>query len=108
MEISLYLQGRKHNSQLLNKIAEEAITPVIESFNERNERALKAEWSMSSKYQSITINFEMEDGDVMSDGAIQNICYGQLADVISEWFAAEADEEDFNEGSNYFSVDVGL
>lgn len=108
MEISTYLQGRQHNSQLLNKIAEEHLDPAIEAFNDRNDRALKAEWSMSAKYQSITINFEMEDGEEMSEGAIQDICYGQLADVISEWFAAEADEDDFNEGSTYFSVDIGL
>lgn len=107
MEISSYLQGRRHNSQLLNKIAEEAIQPAIDKFNEDQDRELKAEWNMSAKYQSVTISFEMVDGDDMSDEAIQEICYGNLCEVISEWFAAEAYEEDYS-GSTYFSVDIGL
>ena len=107
MEISTYLQGRRHNSQLLSKIAEEAIQPTIDRFNEDQDRQLKAEWDMSAKYQSIQITFEMEDGDNMSDEAIQEIVYGNLSEVISEWFAAEACEEDYN-NSTYFSVDIGL
>ncbi len=107
MEISTYLQGRQHNSQLLNKIAEEHLDPAIEAFNADNERCITAEWSMSAKYQSITINFEMADKGDMSDEAIEEICFGTISEIISEWFAAEGDEDDAR-GRSYFSVDIGL
>lgn len=107
MEISTYLQGRQHNSHLLHKIADEAITPAIITFNENNDRQLKAEWTMSAKYQSIQISFEMEDGEVMSDEAINSICYGPISEVVDEWFAAEGDEDDYPD-STYFLIDIGL
>lgn len=106
MEISTYLQSRRHNRQLLDKIGEEVIQPAIDKFNERVDRPLKADWDMSAKYQSITIHFEMQDGGDMSDEAIGEITFGTIADVVSEWFAAEADEDDCRD--TYFSVDIGL
>lgn len=106
METSDYLQSRRHNSQLLTKLGEEVFEPLFDKFNENNDRDLKAEWNMSAKYQSITISFEMEDGEDMSSEAINEICYGPIAEAISEWFAAEADEDDARD--TYFSVDIGL
>ena len=107
IEISSYLQGRKHNSQLLEKLGEEVFGPALEKFNEDNERQVKAEWNMSAKYQSITMSFEMEDGENLSPEFINFLVFGKLADLLSEWFAAEADEYDC-ENRSYVSVDIGL
>jgi len=106
MQVSNYLQGRRYNSQLLTKLGEEVFDPLIEKFNDDNDRGLEVEWCMSSKYQSIIMSFRMEDKEDLTSEAIEEICYGPIADAMSEWFAAEADDDDA--ANTYFSVDIGL
>lgn len=108
MQISSYLKSRRHNSHLLNKLAEEVFDPIIGNFNEDHDRAVNVTWCMSAKYQSITMNFEMEDGEELSPELIEAISeYGVIGSAISNWFAAEVDEDDCY-GKRYVSIDIGL
>lgn len=107
IETSEYLKGRRHNSQLLTKLGEEYLGPMIDQFNSTTDRPIVAEWSMNAKHQTVTLFIKMEDGEDLSNEAIQEICYGKLAEQISEWFAAEADETDCYDAT-YVSIDLGL
>jgi len=102
--ISLYLEGRRHNSKLLKKIGT-ALSPLIVKFNDSNDREIKAEWSMSAKYQTGTLSIEMEDGDDLSSNA-RDFIEGELSDELLEWFEYYFDEDDVRD--SYASLSVGF
>lgn len=99
-----YLQSRRFNSTLLNRIGEE-ISPVIEQFNEANDRQVKVEWCMSAKYQTGTLSVKMEDGDELSD-AVKWWIEESLSPALEEWFDYMFDYDDVRD--TYASLDVGF
>jgi len=104
--ISDYLDGRRCNRQLLNRIAHSSgLNNAIDKFNESAEREIQAEWSMSAKYQTLTLHVSMTDGDSLSMTA-KTFIWDEIDEIASEWFGTGVDDEDIR--STWASIDLGL
>jgi len=103
IKITDYLRSRNFNHILLQKINDEALRDVINTFNNHNERKVVVEWDMSAKHQKISLNIKMEDGGDISGEVEEFACdFGELGEVLDDWFGVYTDNDDIHD--TYISV----
>ena len=100
-----YLESRRFNRKLLNKIGQH-ITPIINVYNVNNpDDMVDVNWSMSAKHQQGTVIVTMSSGNDITPTADSFVIY-TLSYEFEDWFGCGFDEDDVNE--TYISAMIGF
>lgn len=92
---SAYLESRRFNAQLYNKVGREIVAAINEKLGEANTVAI--EFSMSAKYQTPFVVVSGAGGNLWGIADV-------VAEILGEYFTAvDIDEDDYREDSALIS-----